>query len=92
MTKESFLQDSKIQDAVIRQFEIIGEATKRVSATTRDAKPEIPWRDMAGMRDKLIHDYIGTDVFRVWGIVSERVPEVLPLVHQLLDELDINSP
>ncbi len=47
---------------------------------------------MAGMRDKLIHDYIGTDVFRVWGIVSERVPEVLPLVHQLLDELDINSP
>lgn len=65
-TRDSFLENSEKQDAVIRQLEIIGEATKRISINIRDKNPEIPWSEMAGMRDKLIHDYIGVDLWIVW--------------------------
>lgn len=68
------------QDAVIRQFEIIGEATKNLSDVFRDNHPAIPWKDLAGFRDKLIHQYFGVDLAMVWQSVVDDVP-------MLLDEL-----
>jgi uncharacterized protein with HEPN domain len=59
---------------VIRQFEIVGEATKNISVPFRDCYPLIPWRDLAGFRDKLIHQYFGVDLATVWRSVVEDVP------------------
>lgn len=75
-----FLLNSMAQDAVIRQFEIMGEATKNLSDTFRDNHPAIPWKDLAGFRDKLIHQYFGVDLAIVWQSVVDDVP-------MLLDEL-----
>lgn len=86
-TQSSFMGTQMLQDAVIRQLEIVGESTKRVYPSTKSHAEHIPWKDMAGMRDKLIHDYSGTDLFKVWTIATERVPAVLPLIEQLFEEL-----
>jgi len=71
---EDFMDNYLIQDGVIRQIEIIGEATKRLSEKIKEKHPEISWKDMAGMRDKLIHDYLGVDIDAVWDTVEEDIP------------------
>lgn len=68
-----FLKDKKTQYAVIRALEIIGEASKKIPKDTRDKYPNIPWRSIAGMRDKLIHDYSGVDVEVVWNTANEKI-------------------
>jgi len=84
LTYESFVSDKKTVDAVIRNFEIIGEATKHVPLSVRREYPRVPWRDMAGMRDKLIHGYFGVQLEVVWKTIRERLPEVRPLVVEAL--------
>jgi len=74
--KETFLNSKIIQDAVIRNLEIIGEATKRISKNLRSQNPNIPWREMAGLRDVLIHDYFGIDVKIVWNVVEQELPRL----------------
>jgi len=81
--RDDFLRDPKTQDAVVRNFEIIGEAAKRVSETTRDLAAEIPWRRIAGFRDILIHQYEGVDLQQVW----ERVTKDLPALRNALEKL-----
>ena len=71
---EEFMENHLIQDGVIRQIEIIGEATKKLSNEIREKYPGIPWSDMAGMRDKLIHGYLGVDMDAVWGTVEDDIP------------------
>jgi uncharacterized protein with HEPN domain len=83
-----FFRDEKTQDAVIRNFEIIGEAVKRVPAEYRDRYPEIPWQLMAGFRDVLIHAYQGVDVGRVWSIATRDLPRVKTAIAAILPPLD----
>lgn len=73
---DSFLKSEKTQDAVIRQLEIIGEATKKISPELKAKYEAIPWSDMAGMRDKLIHDYIGVDLWIIWETAINDIPKL----------------
>ena len=84
--EEMFQQQHLIQDGIIRQLEIIGDATKRLSRKVRDTSPEIPWQDIAGMRDKLVHDYFGVDIEAVWLTAREDVPGLKAAVSKLLKE------
>ena len=81
--QEAFEADLVTQDAVVRQLEVIGEATKRVSKGLRSKNPDIPWSDMAGMRDVLIHDYIDVDLGVVWKTASEDIPDLKALIIKL---------
>jgi len=74
MTYEGFLQDNKTQDAVVRNIEIIGEAVKLLSDSLKKANPNIAWKEIAGTRDKLIHDYFGVNIDVVWNITKEDLP------------------
>ncbi|MFW6194758.1 MAG: DUF86 domain-containing protein [Halobacteriota archaeon] len=74
--------------AVIRGIEIIGEATKSIPDSIRDRYPDIPWKDMAGMRDKVIHGYFGVDSRVVWETASHRIPQIKPLIQKVLEDLD----
>ena len=84
--KESFLESALIQDAVIRNLEVIGEATKRLKQETKDATPHIPWRRVAGLRDILIHDYARVDCEAVWNVVEEHLPSLRLTVASLLQD------
>ena len=81
---DQFENDTKTQDAVIRNFEIIGEATKQISDKTKQLRNDIPWRDIAGLRDVLIHNYMGVDTQEVWNIISHHLPALKMAVIELL--------
>ncbi|EHL04711.1 putative toxin-antitoxin system, antitoxin component [Desulfitobacterium hafniense DP7] len=74
--KEEFMTSGIIRDAVIRNLEIIGEAAKRVSQGLKEQTAEIPWRQMAGLRDVLIHDYMGISLNIVWNVVQNELPQL----------------
>lgn len=75
MDFEMFINDSRTIDAVERNFEIIGESVKKLSDSLRMNYPNVPFKQIAGMRDKLIHDYFGTDYKIVWATIQNRLPE-----------------
>jgi uncharacterized protein with HEPN domain len=74
MDEKGFMQNQLVQDAVIRNFEIIGEAAKKLDEEFRSRYAEIEWKKIAGARDKPIHDYIGVDLMAVWGVLAQILP------------------
>ncbi|MCX9082592.1 MAG: DUF86 domain-containing protein [Candidatus Methanoperedens sp.] len=83
---EDFIGCKLVQDGVVRQLEIIGEATKHLSPELREKYPKIPWEDIAGMRDKLIHHYFGVDLEVVWDTVEKDLPALKKKVKKILSE------
>lgn len=87
MTFDEFVQDDKTAFAVVRAFEVIGEAAKRTPDSVRAQYPSIPWREMAQMRDKLIHHYFGVDLRIIWKTAQEDLPALSPLIDQVVREM-----
>lgn len=85
---KTFSKDDKTQYAVIRAIEIIGEASKKIPSQIKKKYPFIPWREISGMRDKLIHDYFGVDTEVVWKTVKEDLPGLKKSLRIILNEID----
>ena len=83
MSYSDFVADKKTVNAVIRSLEVIGEATKKLPVSLRDNYADVPWKQMAGMRDKLIHEYFGIDIQMVWQVIEKHIPDVLASIKEI---------
>ncbi|MDZ4658246.1 MAG: DUF86 domain-containing protein [Bythopirellula sp.] len=88
LTLEIFLENETLKRAIVRSIEIIGEATKHISDDFRSRHPQIDWRGMAGMRDRLIHGYFGVDYELVWDVAANKIPKLRLQLVELLHERD----
>ncbi len=88
---EAFHADVMRQSAVIRQLEVMGEATKQLSLPLRQANPDIRWRTIAGMRDVLIHGYRGVDLVQVWKTATDSIPDLVPRFERILAGMDTEA-
>lgn len=86
MESESFLNDRKTQSAVLHELMVVGEAVKRLSEDFRAEHPQVPWKQMAGMRDKLIHNYNDVDLDEVWATASKDIPALIALIEPLTSQ------
>ncbi len=83
---EEFIKDETLKRAVVRSLEIIGEATKKIPIDAKLKWDLIPWKNMAGMRDRLIHDYLGVNYHIVWDVVKNKIPDISIQIRVYLDE------
>ena len=87
LSKEEFIEDDTLKRAFVRSIEIIGEAKKKISSEFKEKYAQLEWRAMAGMRDKLIHDYFGIDYSIVWDVVTNKVPQLQQKIKEILAKL-----
>jgi uncharacterized protein with HEPN domain len=80
----AFREDRRTQDAIIRNLQVMGEAAKKVSTKTRGDHPGIPWKDIAGMRDRVVHDYFGVSLDIVWDVVRNHLPPLQKSLHTIV--------
>ena len=84
LSKDTFLDDETLKRAVVRSLEIVGEATKKIPADFKVIWSSVQWKNMAGMRDRLIHDYIGVNYSIVWDVLINKIPELNSQIQQVL--------
>jgi uncharacterized protein with HEPN domain len=84
--KDAFLRDESLKRAITRSLEIIGEATKKIPADVKYRWQSIAWRQMAGMRDKLIHDYMGVNYHIVWDVAKNIIPTLIPQIEEVIEK------
>jgi len=87
ISESDFQQDNEKQDAVIRRIEIIGEAVKKITFKTREKYPQIPWREMAGMRDVIIHEYFGVSTSLIWKVASLEIHKIKPEIEKIISDM-----
>jgi len=85
LSEENFLKDETLKRAVVRSLEIIGEATKKIPADIKIKWNTIQWKNMAGMRDRLIHDYMGVNYTIVWDVIKNKIPDISEQISKYLD-------
>ncbi len=83
LSYDEFLEDKKTQDAVVRNLEITGEAAKNISEELKSRHPQIPWKDIAGLRDKLVHHYFGVNLDIVWNIAKQELAQIIPKLEEI---------
>lgn len=88
LAEDIFLKDETLKRAIVRSLEIIGEASKKIPAEFRDNHPYIEWKSMAGMRDRLIHDYFGINYSIVWDVVKNKIPQLHQQIQQLINSAE----
>jgi uncharacterized protein with HEPN domain len=88
MDFEEFIKDKKTIYSVVRAIEIIGEATKNIPEQIKKKYPEVPWKKMAGMRDRLVHEYFGIDLEILWETAKEDVPQLKIPVSKVLEDME----
>ncbi len=91
MSFDDFMQDEKTVDAVVRNFEIIGEASNRIPDNFKTEHPEIEWRRIIGFRNRIIHEYFGIDYENLWRIKNENIPILSEFMEQILNDLNNES-
>jgi uncharacterized protein with HEPN domain len=89
LEKDEFLQDETLKRAFVRSIEVIGEAAKQVPDDLRQQHPQLEWRAITGMRDRLIHGYFGIDYDIVWDVVSNKIPSLAPVIKEMLAREDL---
>ncbi len=85
MSFEEIEKDQKTIDAVIRNFEIIGEASNKLPKEFREKHPDVPWKSIIGLRNILIHDYLGVDIVAVWGNIKQELPSLKEQLQSILE-------
>jgi len=88
LTYEQFLDDEKTQDAVIRNLQVMGEAVRKLSDSLTAAYPAVPWREIAGLRNRIVHDYFGINYDIIWAVIRAEIPLLLKQISKIQEQMD----
>ena len=88
---DDFVENTMLNEAVIRNLEIIGEASKNMPQNLRKQYPDISWKSMIGLRNIMIHEYFGVDLTIVWQIVTKNIPETKPMIEEMVKQIEMTE-